>query len=469
MNGALELSVEPDLEFIVKLAESMGASYAEARYQEYSSEYILVDNGVLREARATVSAGVGVRVLMGDYEGYASTNNFSGDWARSLVEKAIESARAASARGFRVCLCEKEIARGCFKSTFMKNPFTVDFKDKIDVVRSMYSEASRIKRIVSVTASIALERDYRVVVNSNWDRVSIESVMTGAGVTCVAKGNVYERVGSQKSRVGGWEFIEGVDWSEMAREIGELASKASVAKRVKPGVYRVVLDNRMIGIMLHEAFGHACEADHVVSGESVLEGRIGEVVASRGVSIVDAGCIEGGCFLPVDDEGCLKSETVIVEDGVLKSFLHSRYTGCLLDCKSTGNARAMNYSCPVLVRQTNLYMKPGDYRVDELLEEARHGIYVSGIGSRGGEVDTTVGSFTFTTGPCYLIENGEVGEIVRSVMISGNILDTLKNIKGLSRELEVYTTVFGGCGKCGQIVHVGFGGPHALVDKVVIG
>ncbi|MEM4893873.1 MAG: TldD/PmbA family protein, partial [Desulfurococcaceae archaeon] len=155
--------------------------------------------------------------------------------------------------------------------------------------------------------------------------------------------------------------------------------------------------------------------------------------------------------------------------GVLKTYLHSLWTAKRFDSKPTGNARVMDYEQVILIRQTNTYMEPGDYSVDELFEDIKEGVYVRGRGAMGGQVDPSMGTFTFTAGPSYLVKNGRVESLIRGVMISGNILETLKNVDAVAKDLKVTTSVFGGCGKDGQMVRVGDGGPHIRVRGLVIG
>ncbi|MEM4718012.1 MAG: TldD/PmbA family protein, partial [Desulfurococcaceae archaeon] len=253
------------------------------------------------------------------------------------------------------------------------------------------------------------------------------------------------------------------------RDRGRLVLESARADRVKPGKYDIVLDNDMVGLMLHEAFGHASEGDIVLAGGSVIGGRIGGRVASELVSIVDNGLIEGGVFVPYDDEGTPKKKTYTVKNGILVGFIHSLATAKMLSQEPTGNARVMSYRHSILVRQTNTYMEPGDWGVEEMIRDTRNGIYVKGRGALGGQVNPLTGAFTFTSGPSYLIENGEAKHLVKGVMLSGLILETLRNVDAVGKDLVVRTSVFGGCGKDGQMVRVGDGGPHVRVRGFTIG
>ncbi len=459
-----------DIAKIISLAEKYGSDYVSIRVQERIYERIVVDNGVLREYSVERRNGLGIRVIIDKYEGFASTNDFSSRSIEETVEKAVKIAKSMKMSGSKVEFAERSVYKDKVISSYKVDPFDIDSSEKIKIVMEANRVGRSVKGVVNVVTFLGSELDKRIVVTNLGDEVEVVVRLIGLGNLSVASHNgVMERVYDSLSRVAGWEFIEGNDWNNFVEEVSKLASEAAQAPAVKPGVYTAVLDNQMVGLMLHEAFGHATEGDIVHSGDSVLLGKLGTRVASEYVTIVDDGLIEGGYYVPYDDEGTKKERTITVEKGILKSYLHSLYTARKLGGKPTGNARAMYYSSPVLVRQTNTYMMPGNYRVEELFEDIKHGLYIRGRGALGGEVDTAMGTFTFTAGPSYIIENGEVTKLVRGVMLSGNILETLKNVDAVANDLKIHTSVFGGCGKGGQLVRVGDGGPHVRVKKITIG
>jgi len=256
---------------------------------------------------------------------------------------------------------------------------------------------------------------------------------------------------------------------DIFRDASEKVKISAQARSVKPGVYNAIVDGDLNHLLAHEAFGHASEGDTVVAGASILRGRIGESIASNAVTIVDDGLIDGGYPVPYDDEGIKKGRTVVVENGILRSFLSSRYTAVDLNQGLTGNARAQDITFDAIVRQTNFYMLPGESKVEELFDGISTGFYLLGRGAMGGQVDPSVGTFTFSIGPSYIIRNGEPSELVRGTIVSGNIIETLKEVDLIAKDLRVDTSVFGGCGKGGQMVRVGTGGPHIRVRRIVIG
>ena len=458
-----------DFDRVISLAERRGADYVGVRCQDVTYELIVVDNGVLREYSVSERRGVGLRVVVDGCLGFAATNDVSDRSVGGLVDRAVSIARAMKLAGRRVALYERKACRGRVSSEFKVDPLDVAPEEKISVVMDAYKSGSEVEDVISVSARLGVEHEHRAFYSNLGDQVEVTVKLIGLAVTSIARyGGVMERVGDSESMVAGWEFIDGEDWNSFAREVSELASRAVRAPAIKPGEYVAVLDNDIIGIMLHEAFGHATEGDIVEARGSVLRGRIGEQVASPLVTIIDEGVVQGGYYVPYDDEGTPKRRVATVEKGILRTFLHSLSTAKSLNSEPTGNARAMDYSHPILVRQTNTFMEPGDHKVEELFEGVQRGVYIRGRGALGGQVNSTVGSFTFTAGPSYLIEKGELKGLVRGVMLSGNILETLKSVDAVANDLKIRTNVFGGCGKMGQRVRTGLGGPHTRVRKITI-
>jgi TldD protein len=456
---------------VLSLAKDLNVDFADVRAQEYRYELIVVDNGRLKEYSKTIRTGIGVRVVVNGFQGYSYTSILDEASIREAVESAVKIAKASSGSE-RVELAEYSFHRDRAVSGFSRDPIEVDPSEKLKLALDVNDSSREVQGISSSITRLGVQADYRLVANTQGGWVEVESRLLGVAQTSAAQeAGSLEIVTDSSSRVSGWEFVES-RWDEivnMATRVSKLAKEAVRARHPKAGVYTVVLEPEVVGLFLHEALGHASEGDLVYSDSSVLKGRIGQRIAPEFVTIVDDGLVEGGYYVPYDDEGVRKTKTVVVENGVLKHFLTSRETAAKLGQSPTGNARVMDYSQPLLVRQTNYYMLPGDYDLDELLEDVKLGIYVTHKGARGGEVDPAAGTFTFNVGVSWLIENGERKELLRGVSLSGSILEMLANIDALGKELKVTTSVFGGCGKSGQLVRVGDGGPYTRVKGLTVG
>jgi TldD protein len=462
------VSIEP--EFISKLSYELRVEFIDVRFQRRYYELIVLDNGVVRDFIINTSLGAGVRVIVDGSTGYSSTSTVTRESIREAVIRAYKVAKASKPLSLRIDLYKRPIVKAKISSHYSIEPESIDYAEKIQLLRDMYNVAKSVRGVSSATLRFGYEHDYRVYISSLGDHVEVGNKMIGVSLILTAHvEGVYETLYDQESIVGGWEFIKSINWDEWALERSKLVVETARSQYVKPGKYDIILDNDMVGLLLHEAFGHATEGDLVMSGSSVLRGRIGEKIASDLVTVVDNGVIEGGAFIPYDDEGTPKRKIYTVKNGVLTNYLHSLSTALMLNSEPTGNARVMGFEHPLLVRQTNTYMEPGDWSVEELFRDTKRGLYIKGRGARGGEVNTLTGAFTFTSGPSYIIENGESTKLVKGVMLSGLILETLRNVDAVARDLVVRTSVFGGCGKSGQTVRVGDGGPHVRVRGFTIG
>ncbi|MEB3789478.1 MAG: TldD/PmbA family protein [Desulfurococcales archaeon] len=463
--------LESYVEKAFRKAEELGVDFIDARIQDYRYESIVYDNDRVKSYSYTTTTGVGFRIVYKGFHGYSSTTIPTWEGIEKALLTAYRMAKALyHAGGEPSPLAEYPAIRAYSRSGYIKYPFEISDDEKIEVVKTLVSTAKEVKGVVSATARLGLQHDKRVVLNNEGTRVETDVVLTGFFVSAVARSDKgMEMAYDSKSKVSGWELVEYTDLNAMAKEIGELAVKAAHATVPEAGKYRVVLHPEVVGLLVHEALGHASEGDLVASDASVIKDKLGQKIGSDLVSIVDDGRHPDGYYVPFDDEGVEKKKTTIVENGVLKGYLAGRAESQKLGIDPTGNSRVMSYQHPLLVRQTNYYILPGDHAFDELVQEAKDGIYVTGKGARGGEVDPGAGTFTFGVGVSWKIENGEITTPLRGVTLTGMILDVLRNIEALGKDLHVYTSVFGGCGKSGQLVRVGDGGPYVLVGEIIVG
>ncbi|MCW4038053.1 MAG: TldD/PmbA family protein [Candidatus Bathyarchaeota archaeon] len=457
------------LESLIEEALKSGASYADVRFQEVASSTITVENSLLKNYGKSLLSGLGVRVLVDNALGVASSTILEPKHLREQVENAVKAARTIAKRADPIRLADDTPLKKSVRFPGTKTSDVLSDEEKISLVVDANKSAA-LKGITNRITRLGWFVERRVFRSSEGAEVSLETTMTGLAHSSVAASSGHmESVSDSRSRCAGFEFILERDWSRFTEEVSRLSLQAVEARSPKPRAYEVVADSDLIGLILHEAFGHASEGDLVATKESVLEGRRGDRIASPQVTLVDEGVVEGGYYLPFDDEGVEKGRQVIVEDGVLKSFLHSRETAFKLGGPSSGNARAQGFGSKPIVRQTNLFMEQGNHSREELVEDIEDGLYICGTGARGGQVNVALGTFTFRVGPSYTITKGEVGEIVRGVSISGTILETLQSVVAVGEDFAIRTSLFGGCGKDGQRVRVGYGGPHVRIKSMMVG
>jgi TldD protein len=255
---------------------------------------------------------------------------------------------------------------------------------------------------------------------------------------------------------------------ETARKVAKMAHALLDARPVKAGVYSVIVDPKLAGVFVHEAFGHLSEADFAFENEDVQKMmRLGRKFGRPTLNIADSGIEDPLGDLPgthrYDDEGTPMKRTQLVKEGVLVGRLHSRETAAKLKEEPTGSARAQDFRHPPLVRMRNTFIEAGKTTFDEMISDVKLGIYA--CESAGGQ--TCLGNFSFSSGYAYMIRDGKVGELVRDVILSGNIFETLGNVTAIGNDFAWDNA--GRCGKGGQSMPVGMGSPHIRIEKVVVG
>ncbi|HEY9245399.1 MAG TPA: TldD/PmbA family protein, partial [Candidatus Methanoperedens sp.] len=285
----------------------------------------------------------------------------------------------------------------------------------------------------------------------------------GFAVSAVAHSESMYQIG-RESRFGvnGFEFFKKYDAFELAQKAATTAVELLSASQPKPGTFPVILDQELAGVFIHEAVGHAVEADHVLEGNSILAGKIGAHIASPLITVYDDPSLHEYGYYPFDDEGAGSKRTTLIENGVLKAFLHSRETAGKLGGVSR-NSRAQGYSRPI-IRMSNTFISPDGMDFEEMMDELGNGIYLKG--SRGGQVNPGEGVFQFNAERGFIIKNGEITAPLRDVSLSGHTLMILNNVDAVGNDIEMNS---GRCGKGGQLVPVSDGAPHVLVRKAMVG
>ncbi|NHJ04404.1 MAG: TldD/PmbA family protein [Candidatus Heimdallarchaeota archaeon] len=469
MNSYLDLLNQLDPEEILKKAGKLGASYTDFRFQLNNSEQIQVENKMLQSYQSRNFGGFGIRVVVDGAVGYSSTSDFNKESVDNTLKAAFRSAKSYKSK--RGIFADTKSAKFDEKIKIKKNSIDISPKEKVSLLLETNEAgwiSDEIKNVISIMGSAT---EFRFFQNTNGTKAQLEIPIIGMAQLSVAmvNGNMEQMLDSEGS-CSGYEFVEKTDWNDFAVDISELAIKTVKSKSPPAGTYPVVIDQQLVGVLIHEAFGHAVEADLVFTGTSALKDRLGVQLANEQVNVIDEGVTSyDGYHVPFDDEGVKKGKTVVLEKGILKSYLHDRNTANELGVEPTGNSRAQDFENQPQVRMTNTYVENGNYSFDELLEGVKEGVYIKNKGSTGGQVEVGIGTFTFNGGESYLIRNGELSDMVKGVVISGAFLENLKTVDAVGNDLKIVTNYFGACGKGGQTARVGFGGPHLRVQKMTIG
>ncbi len=427
--------------------------FYDVRYVKTRSLTISLENGRVDKVKCDESNGKAFRVLKNGFWGFYSTSAEISD--DEGIRKAEENAKGKG----RSRISEVEVRSGRFVLKPKIDPADVSIEEKVRLMRDV-EKALRDDFIVS-TRVVYIE-NVRIFeyMDSLGVEVFYEVPRTGMIVQAVAKGETLQFYSKRILKPAGYEIF-GDNVFEIAEEVRNVLGGLIKARSPPSGKMNVVVDPSLGGVFIHEAFGHAVEADHVMQGSSVVADKIGKKVANESVNVYDDPTLREFGFYPFDDEGVKAEKKVIIENGVLKSFLHSRETSAMLNGKP-GNARAQDLDFPI-VRMSNTFIGEGDMSFEELLEEAKNGVYL--VGSRGGETNPATGYFQFNAQFGYIVRNGELAEMIRDVSLSGNTLEILKDIK-LGRGLKFNP---GFCGKSGQLVPVADGSPPAFIKALVGG
>jgi TldD protein len=436
----------------------MAPEFNDVRVLRGSRTRIVLDNGKLEEISQAPFQGAAVRALYNGAWGFVTTDHIDG------LDKEIDLAKRIARKIDRheeLRLAEAPAGKSIVVPV-KKDPKNLSLEEKVALLREI-EDAAKVKG-VSSTQAVYSELEMRVHYSSS-EGLDLESKTTRMGfmVSAVAhRDGLYQTDGEGRSGVGGLELFDREDPVALAREVGETAVLLLDAQAPKGGTYPVVLDQELAGVFVHEAVGHATEGDIILAGDSCLEGKLGDKIASTLVTVKDDPSLMLNGYYPFDDEGSLAQETVLVEKGILQSFLNSRETAARLGGVPR-NARSEGMDRPV-VRMSNTYIANGDWKLEEILEELGSGVYLAG--SRGGQVSTGEGVFQFNAKSGYLVEDGEKTQLLRDVSLSGKILETLLHVKAVGNDLKYNS---GRCGKSGQLVPVSDGSPHLLVAQATVG
>jgi TldD protein len=455
------------LERLVTKAEKLESQLIDLRYQRSESMSVELRGGRVTKAVSGGEEGVSVRALVKGAWGFASTNRVTGrDLDRALAGAHRMARSLAASVGRPAVLAKVRPVRAAVRWNPKVDPADVSIEDKLELARDMEQAALATPGVASVTVG------YR----DNVDETRYLST-EGADVTtqvtrCLFQAELMAREGGNaigyRARVGatgGYEIFSRQDPVARAGKAGEAAARLLTADRPPTGKMTVVADPELAGVFAHEAMGHATEADLVLSGDSILKGRIGDRVGAEGVSIVDDPTLKWGFgSFPYDDEGVKGRRKYLVRNGVLEDFITSRETAGELGMRPNGGARAESFDSRPLVRMSNTMILAGEQAKEEVIGGVKKGILA--MGTRGGQVDTAKGKFQFNAQEAFLIEKGEVTRPLRDVSLTGDTLSILRNIDSLGKKASFGDPGF--CGK-GQMVPVGDGGPYTRIKNVIVG
>jgi TldD protein len=438
-----------------------GADYLEARLEESQNSHITYRGKMLESIGRSTAAGGNVRALTRGGWGFTSFNSFE-----KLSDRISLAAEQAKVTGnSKSQLAPIEPAVDSISSGIARNPVTIPLAKKKQLLDEYNEIIWSIPQIKTSNISYSDSRKKIIFLSSEGSRITQERADVAMRVTAItAKDGEVQQVGISLGSRGEFDAIKGLH--KQVEEISRKAVALLSAPQAKGGEYTVVLDPILAGVFVHEAFGHLSESDFVYENEKLQElMKLGKQFGVPQLNIVDSAAEPGlrGSY-KYDDEGVRSVKTYLIREGKLIGRLHSRETAARMNEKPTGNARAINYRFPPIVRMTNTYIEPGAITFNEMIADIKEGIYAKNW--YGGM--TSMEMFTFSAGEAYMIRNGKIAEALRPVMLTGNVFSTLKNIDAIGNDLDMNQG--GGCGKGGQLpLPVSNGSPHIRIRHCLVG
>ncbi len=452
------------LQRVLATALQGGADFAEVFVEDVTRTGVSLDDGRVESLSSSRDQGAGIRVISGETTGFAHTADLS---ERSLLEAAQAAADVARKPEAGPVVVEIR-AQASTPGPVAIKPSSVAKEEKVRLVRMADQFAREVSEsITQVSARVGDSYRKILVANSQGLLASDEQTHTNFAVTCVAQADTGLQTGYESAGLSvGYELFESFNVEQMAKDAANRALTKLEASPAPSGTHVVVIGPGSGGVLFHEACGHGLEADLVKKGASAFTGRVGEMVASPLVTLVDDGTMakEWGRFA-IDDEGHPAKRNVLIEEGVLKDYMWDGNRAREQGRESSGNGRRQSYRHLPMVRMSNTYLAPGKSSPEEIIAGVEKGVYVAKLG--GGQVNTATGNFVFGMTEAYLIENGKITSPLREGQLIGNGPKVLLNIDAVGNDFAMGPP--GTCGKDGQGVPVGDGVPTLRIKELTIG
>ncbi len=437
------------------------ADYIEAHLEESQTSHITYRGRELESIGRATATGSNVRALVKGGWGFISFNNL--DELTGRVAPAVEQAQYTGSGESQLAPVAPVVDK--VPGEVDKNPVTMPLAKKKQLLDEYNEIIWRTPQIQTSTIGYTDSHQKVIFLSSSGSYITQERADVTLRLAAIAaKDGEVQQVGLSLGSRGDFGSIQGLHQQieAMSRHAVELLS----APQAKGGEYTVVLDPVLAGVFVHEAFGHLSESDFVYENDRLRQiMTLGKQFGSEQLNIVDSATVPGlrGSY-KYDDEGVPAAKTHLIREGKLVGRLHSRETAAKMNESPTGNARAINYRYPPIVRMTNTYIEPGSVSFEDMLADIKEGIYVKNW--YGGT--TSMEMFTFSAGEAYMIRNGKIAETLRPVVLTGNVFNTLKNIDAIGNDLDMNQG--GGCGKGEQMpLPVSNGSPHIRIRHCLVG
>ena len=448
---------------VLQKAVSTGADYAEIFAENTVNHAINMIASKVDSIKDTVIAGAAVRVYKGLRSVMATTVDTSEAGLIRCAEKAAEALGQGTA-AMDIVLRERLL--GDIHPVRIA-PQSVSNREKIGVLKEGYFGAKEYSQVISQVSGTLLDVDHNILIaNTEGTYAQDRQIRTRMLISAVAEKDGQTQTGGfNPGRRMGMEMFDLID----PKAVGEKAAKQAVtmvqAGYCPAGVMPVAIEGGFGGVIFHEACGHSLEASSVAYGRSQFAGKLGEKIANEKVTAIDDGTIPNAWgSINMDDEGTPARKNVLIEKGVLKSYMVDKFNGRRMGMESTGNARRQSYSYTPTSRMTNTYIAPGDDKNEDIIASIEYGLYAKEMG--GGSVNPVTGEFNFAVNEGYLIRNGKICEPVRGASLVGKGSQIIRNIDMVGTDLDMGQ---GMCGSSSGSVPTNVGQPLIRVSSITVG
>jgi TldD protein len=443
-----------------------GVDDGDLYFQHARRESWTIEDGIVKHGAHSIDQGVGVRAISGEKTGFAYSDDIRSD---ALLE-AAGAARAIARSGIEATGGAPIHVSGRALYPALDPIDAMDSDAKIAALRAVDLQLRAADpRVKQVTVSLSGGVETILLARSNGVVSADVRPLVRFNIQVIVESNGRREQGFSGGggRYGYVELFAGGKPESWAREALRQALVNLDAVDAPAGAMQVVLGPGWPGVLLHEAVGHGLEGDFNRKGTSTFAGRIGQRVASKGVTIVDDGTMPGRRgSLNVDDEGTPTQRNVLIEDGILVGYMQDTLNARLMGVAPTGNGRRESYAHLPMPRMTNTQMLAGSHDPAEIIASVKKGLYAVNFG--GGQVDITSGKFVFSASEAYLIEDGKVTRPVKGATLIGNGPEAMQRVSMIGNDMALDEGV-GVCGKDGQSVPVGVGQPTLLVESLTVG
>ena len=448
---------------VLRKAVSTGADYAEIFAENTVNHNINMIASKVDSIKDTVIAGAAVRVYKGMRSVMASTVDTSEEGLLRCAETAAEALGQGTAQ---IDIVLKERIFGDIHPVKIC-PVSVSNKEKVEILKAGYFAAKEYDPcVVQVSGGLA-DVDHNILIaNTEGLYAQDRQIRTRIAISAVAdKGQGTQTGSCSPGRRMGLEMFDTVDPKAVGIKAAQQAATMAGAGYCPAGVMPVAIDNGFGGVIFHEACGHSLEASSVAYGTSQFAGKLGEKIANEKVTAIDDGTIPNAWgSINIDDEGTPAQRNVLIENGVLKSYMIDKFNGRRMGMASTGNSRRQSYAYTPTSRMTNTYIAPGTDKNEDIIGSIEYGLYAKQMG--GGSVNPVTGEFNFAVNEGYMIRNGKICEPVRGASLVGKGSEVIQNIDMVGTELEMGQ---GMCGSSSGSVPTNVGQAMIRVSTITVG